>query len=143
MYIAITNPVITNKFFSSKWSFRTQIKPVMTIPGYNEQIWSVRAVRYNWVWLLLQPTGCGKLVILVSLLLLEVSVEEICLEIWIFCLSFFKIFGLQIRTMKIRRPSVNFINTLRVAFALISFCQNITKRKEKLRKTLLSKKICS
>ena len=33
--------VITNKYFVSKGSFTTQINPVITNPGYNEQIWPV------------------------------------------------------------------------------------------------------
>ena len=33
--------VITNEYFGPKLSFTKQINPVITNPGYNEQIWPV------------------------------------------------------------------------------------------------------
>ncbi len=35
--------IVTNKISSPKSPFSTQINPVITNPGYNEQIWSVQS----------------------------------------------------------------------------------------------------
>ncbi len=43
--------VITNRFLEQICLCTTQVDPVITNPGYNEQKWPARAVRYSRVWL--------------------------------------------------------------------------------------------